>query len=171
MYRFKLSTILIACVVLVTNGAGIAGAAEAAGRSHFSVSGDVTVSVEEATATMLKLGGKIPAMTIVSAPASSKKHGRSDSVNLFFSNEFDPKPGTYSVQFSYRGTANTLGGSFMVKGGRFSHDTEGTAEFIEFGEQVRVRFEFQVFDESEGAEGRRGVTVQGEAICAGIDIF
>lgn len=53
----------------------------------------------------------------------------------------------------------------------FSHDTTGTAEFIEFGEQVKVRFEFEVFDESEGSEARQRVTVKGEAVCARADIF
>jgi hypothetical protein len=53
----------------------------------------------------------------------------------------------------------------------FSHDTEGTAEFIEFGEQVRVRFEFKTYNKSEGTEGRQGVTVKGEAVCPWADIF
>ena len=53
----------------------------------------------------------------------------------------------------------------------FSHDTKGNAEFIEFGEQVRVRFEFEVFDGSEGTEDRRRVTVTGATICARADNF
>ncbi len=133
--------------------------------TFFDVSGDVTVSIDEATATMTKIRGLIPAMTIISTPASVKKLGTSYSVNLFFSNDFEPKPGTYPVEFSYRTLANTLGGSFMQRGSLFSHDTRGTAEFVEFGERVKVRFEFQTFDKSDGSEGRRGVTVKGEAVC------
>jgi hypothetical protein len=171
MHPLERPVVLIACVVLATLGSHHARATEAEHPTRFSVSGDLTVSVEQATATMLRIRGKIPALTIQSAPASIRKLGKSYSVNLFFSNEFDPKPGTYPVQFGYRGEANTLGGSFMGGGSRFSHDTEGTAEFVEFGEQVRVRFEFRVFDKSEGTEGRRGVTVRGEATCARADIF
>jgi len=133
--------------------------------TFFAVSGDITVSVDEATATMTKIRDLIPAMTIVSTPASVKKLGTGYSVNLFFSDGFEPKPGTYPVEFSYRKQANTLGGSFMQRGSLFSHDTKGTAEFVEFGERVKVRFEFQTFDKSDGSEGRRGVTVKGEAVC------
>jgi len=133
--------------------------------TFFTVSGDVTVSIDEATATMTKIRDLIPAINIVSTPASIKKLGTSYSVHLFFSDDFAPKPGTYPVEFAYRALANTLGGSFMQRGSLFSHDTKGTAEFIEFGERIKVRFEFQTFDESDGTEGRRGVTVSGEAVC------
>ncbi len=53
----------------------------------------------------------------------------------------------------------------MQRGSLFSHDTKGTVEFVEFGERIKVRFEFQTFDESDGTGGRRGVTVTGEVIC------
>jgi len=139
--------------------------------TFFSVSGDVTVTVEEATANMVRIRDRIPAMTIVSAPASIKKLGSSYSINLFFSNDFEREPGTYPIAFSYRKQPNTLGGSFMKSGGMFSTDTKGIAEFIEFGERVRVHFEFQVFDKSEEAEGRQGVTVKGEAVCPWVDVF
>ena len=138
--------------------------------TFFNVSGDVAVSVDEATATLTKIAGKFPAMTIISSPASIKKLGSSYSANLFFSNNFTPEPGVYPVAFSYRKKINTLGGSFLQRGKMFSHDTKGTAEFTEFGDQVKVRFEFEVFDSSDGAE-RRGVTIKGEAACAYADIF
>ncbi len=48
----------------------------------------------------------------------------------------------------------------------FSHDTAGEAEFLEFGEQVKVRFELMTYSESEGTAGRQGVTVKGKAICS-----
>lgn len=145
----------------------------AAGQSDtfFTVSGDVTVSIDEATATLVRIRGKYPAMTIVSAPSSIKKLGKSYSANLFFSNDFEPKPGTYPIAFSYRVHPNTLGGSFLQRGAMFSHDTVGTAEFIEFGDEVKVRFEFEVFDQSEGTEGRQSVTVKGEAVAQHADIF
>ena len=162
------------CLLLVAFSCfGISSCAEEIPQNDtfFNVSGDVTVSVHQATATMVRIRDKIPALTIAASPSSVKKLGSSYSVNLFFSNDFEPKPGTYPVAFSYRKQPNTLGGSFLQRGGMFSHDTSGTAEFIEFGEQVRVRFEFQVFDGSEGSEDRQGVTVRGEAVCPWVDIF
>jgi len=182
----RLSVMLVSMMlVLLTSGVtcGIASASGPAGAAtetppasesagtHFVVSGDVSASVDEATASLVKIRGTIPALTITSAPASIKKHGKSYSVNLFFSKDFDPQPGTYPVQFSYRSSPNTLGGSVITREGRFSHDTEGSAEFLEFGERVKVRFEFQTFDASEGSEGRRGVSVKGEAVCDRADIF
>ncbi len=150
---------------------GIAGTGGQESATFFSVSGDVEVVVTEATATMVKIGGRIPAITIVSAPASIRELGTSYSVNLFFSRDFDPKAGEVAIEFSYTQKTDTLGASFRQRGATFSHDTRGTAEFTEFGEQVKVRFEFEVFDETEGTEGRRRVTVTGEAICARADIF
>jgi hypothetical protein len=134
--------------------------------TFFTVSGDATVAVDDAKAEMIKIRGKIPAMIISSTPASIKKLGTSYSVNLFFSNDFEPKPGTYPIEFSYRKASKTLGGSFMQRGNMFSHDTQGTAEFVKFGEQVKVRFEFQTFDASDGTAGRQSVTVKGKAVCA-----
>ena len=71
------------------------------------------------------------------------------------------------------GTAVTSieGGSFIGPKMRFSHDTEGEAEFLEFGDQVKVRFEFATYDKSEGKEGRAKVTVKGEAVCPRGDAF
>ena len=88
------------------------------------------------------------------------KRGR----NLFFSEEFESKPGKYPVRFSYLNKKNHLGGSFIGES-MFSHDTHGEAEFLEFGDQVKARFEFKVYNKSEGAEGRQRVTVKGEAVC------
>ena len=139
--------------------------------THFSVSGDVNVSVDDATATLTKIRGMIPAMTILSTPASIKKNGKSYSVNLFFSDGFEPKPGTYPVAFSYRKKTATLGGSFLNGGRIFSMDTKGTAQIIEYGDEIKVRFEFEVFNESEGDEDRKGVTIKGEAVAAMADIF
>ena len=75
------------------------------------------------------------------------------------------------VRFSYLSKKNTLGGSFIGPKMRFSHDTEGEAEFLEFGDQVKVRFEFATYDKSEGKEGRAKVTVKGEAVCPRGDAF
>ncbi|MBV1918098.1 MAG: hypothetical protein KUG65_08575 [Sphingomonadaceae bacterium] len=141
------------------------------GNTFFAISGDINASVDEATATMFKIGGKYPAIAIASSPASIKRHGTSYQANLFFSNDFTPKPGVYPVQFSYRMHPNTLGGSIMQSGTIFSHDTVGTAEFTEVGEQLKLRFEFQTFSESEGKEGRQSATVKGEAVAQFVDIF
>lgn len=139
--------------------------------TRFSISGDLTVSVEEATASMIKIRDRIPALTITSAPAAVRKLGQSYTVNLFFSEPFDPQPGTYPVQFSYQTSPNTLGGSMVTRGARFSTDTEGTAEFLEFGDRVHVRFEFVAFETSSGSDERRRVEVEGEASCPRADIF
>jgi len=136
----------------------------------FETSGDVTVTVDSAAASLTENRRGIRTLNITSAPASVRKLGKSYSANLFFSREFDPKPGKYPVAFSYLNKKNTLGGSFYG-GGLFSHDTEGEAEFLEFGEQVKVRFQFTTYDKSEGSEGRRTVTVEGEALCPRGDIF
>ena len=80
-------------------------------------------------------------------------------------------PQHYEVRFSYLSKKNTLGGSFIGPKMRFSHDTEGEAEFLEFGDQVKVRFEFATYDKSEGKEGRAKVTVKGEAVCPRGDAF
>lgn len=139
--------------------------------SFFTVTGDVDVEIEAATATMTKIAGRFPAITIISTAATTRKLGGSHSVNLFFSNDFSAKPGSYPIRFSYRKQANTLGGSVMMPGNRFSHDTVGTAYFLEFGEQVKVQFEFKTFNKSEGVEGRQSITIKGEAICDRVDIF
>jgi hypothetical protein len=135
------------------------------GDTWFSVSGDVTVNIDDATATLTRIRGRIPALTIVSSPASIRKHGSSYGTDLFFSDDFTPKPGTYPIEFSYRRQTNTLGGSFLHRADMFSHDTKGTAEFVEFGDRVKVRFRFQTFATSDGSADRRGVTVEGEAVC------
>ena len=59
----------------------------------------------------------------------------------------------------------------MQRGGRFSNNSKGSAELVEVGEKLIVRFKFETFDKSEDKKDRRGVTVKGEATCAWIDIF
>ena len=79
--------------------------------------------------------------------------------------------GKVPIEFAYRSKENTLGGSFMTRGGMFSHDTKGEAEFLEFGNQVRVRFEFQVLETSGNSDQRRMVTVRGEAVSQRGDVL
>ena len=133
--------------------------------TYFTVTGDVSLPMVEARASIVKLGGKIPAMTISSTSAAIKKFGSSYGANLFFSNDFTPKPGTYPIEFGYRNRKDTLGGSFTQRRGMFSHDTKGTAEFIEFGDKVKVVFEFQSFNGNDKKADRKMVTVKGEAVC------
>ena len=80
--------------------------------TYFEVAGDVTVAVDDATATLLKNRRNIWALNMVSSPAAVKRLKRTYGVNLFFSRKFDPKPGKYPVQFSYLTRKNTLEGSF-----------------------------------------------------------
>ena len=166
MRKFIIPLLLMPFALIGTSSCAEEAAKAVKSDTFFMVSGDITVSVDDATAAISKIGGKIPALLIRTTPASLRKLGSSYSVNLFFSNGFEPKIGTYPVQFSYRNKPNTLGGSFMQGSNMFSHDTKGTAEFVEFGEQVKVRFECQTFDSSDGTEGRQGVTVKGEAVCS-----
>lgn len=168
MRLLKIGFLVVPCALLAISALAVAAQSS---DTSFTASGDITVTVEEATATMTKIRDRIPAITIISAPASVQKLGSTYGVYLFFSVDFEPKPGEYPIEFSYRTHANTLGGSFRGDGTTFSYDTKGTAEFIEFGEQVKVRFEFETFDESEGTAGRRRVIVKGEAICVRADIF
>ena len=161
--------LLLVTGVLLNVSFPVVHAAES--ESHFIVEGDVVADVDEATATLIKIRNRIPALNIISSPAATKKLGGSYSVNLFFPNGFVPKPGSYSIDFSYRSDPTTLGGSFLSSGKLFSHDTSGSAEFTEFGDRVSVRFEFQVASESAGNEGRKVVTVRGQAVCEMADIF
>lgn len=165
MRRFIIAPSLILFVLLGVGACSAEAPQATRSDTFFSVSGDVTVNIDEATATLTMIGGQIPAMTIVSSPASIRKHRSSYSANLFFSDDFTPKPGTYPIEFSYRKQANTLGGSFLQRGDMFSHDTKGTAEFVEFGDRIKVRFRFQTFVTSAGSADRRSVTVVGEAVC------
>ena len=139
--------------------------------TYFEVAGDVTVAVDDATATLIKNRRNIWALNMVSSPAAVKRLKRTYGVNLFFSRKFDPKPGKHPVQFSYLNRKNTLGGSFTGPRMLFSHDTQGEAEFLEFGDQIKVRFEFTAYDKSEGKEDRAQVTVKGEAVCDRGDAF
>lgn len=144
--------------------------AAAAADTWFEVSGDADLRVERATASLFKGRADIVTLNIVSGPAAVRELGRSYSANLFFSQDFEARPGTYPIQFSYRGAANTLGGSF-IGDGMFSHDTEGEAEFTEFGDTVRVRFSFTTYSTSQGETDRSSVTVSGEAVCARGDVL
>jgi len=131
----------------------------------FEVSGDANLRVEPATASLFTGRADIVTLNVVSGREAVQEHGRSYSANLFFSQSFDPQPGVYPIKFSYRGEANTLGGSFIGEG-MYSHDTEGEAEFMEFGDTVRVRFRFTAYSTSAGDADRKSVTVTGEAVCA-----
>lgn len=141
------------------------------GETFFVTDGDVKVSVDDATATLVMIRGTIPAMTIVSSPASIKKLGQSYSTNLFFSSDFELQPGTYPVAFSYRKKTNTFGGSYVQRGAMFSHDTQGTVEVLEVGDKVKLRFSFTAYETSGGEGERRKVTIKGQAVTDMVDIF
>ena len=167
MYRpllvFVTATLLLVWLVVSVSAIGP--------DSHFKSVGDVSVTVDDAEASIIKNRANIVTLNIATSPASLRKLKQSYSVNLFFSKDFEPKPGKYPIEFGYRNKKNTLGGSFFSRAGRFSHDTKGEAEFLEFGERIQVRFEFQTYDKSEGSEGRKMVAVSGMAVCPGSDLF
>ena len=155
--------LLLACLLITVTPRSNA-------QTHFETTGDIAVNVDPASASLTMGRRGIRTLNITSAPAAVRKLGKSCSANLFFSREFDPNPDKYPIAFSYLNKKNTLGGSFFG-GGLFSHDSKGEAEFLELGEQVRVRFEFTTYDKSEGKDGRRVVTVKGEAVCSRGDVF
>ena len=161
-----LLTFLTACTPS-TDSQPTQTAAPAVGRSdtYFEATGDVEVKVEDARAELSKNQIGIVVLTVGTTAKSYRKLGKNYGARLFFSKKFDPKPGKYPVEFAYLDKTDTLGGSFAVGSDLFSHDTKGVAEFLEFGDQVKVRFEFQTAETSGGSEQRRVVTVRGEAVC------
>ena len=69
----------------------------------------------------------------------------------------------YRVKFHYLSKQNTLDGSVVVSGdkrGMFSHDTDGSVTFEEFGETIKGTFEFITFKGSS-EEGSEKVAVKG----------
>ena len=157
----------VACSSNQPTGSSQAGEAASAGKSdiYFEASGDVDVEVDEAQASLTKNQVGIVVLAVTTNTKSYRKLGDSYGARLFFSKTFDPKPGKYPVEFDYMDKTDILGGSFSVGAHTFSYDTKGEAEFLEFGDQVKVRFHFQTADKSEGEAGRRVVTVRGTAVC------
>lgn len=139
--------------------------------AHFVVTGEVEADVREATASMIRIRNKLPALNMISSPAATTALGASFSVNPFFPEGFEPQVGVFPISFKYHSSAGSLGASPVATGKLYSHDTLGTAEFLEFGDRVTVRFEFEVARASEGTENRKLVRIQGEASCAKAEIF
>ena len=157
---------MILLVTLIASSTPVLGE-----ETRFESTGDVAVTVEDADASIIKNRANIVTLNIVTSTASIKKLKQSYSVNLFFSRDFEAKPGQYPIEFSYLNKKDTLGGSFVSRAGMFSHDTQGEAEFLEFGDQITVKFSFRTFDKSEGSADRRMVTVTGFATCTASDLF
>ena len=132
--------------------------------SSFRLSGDLDVEVSEADTSLIKIRRKIPAINVISSPAMIKQLGKTYSLNLFLPDGFQAAPGTYPIDFAYRGKPDTLGASVVAAGKVLSHDTQGEAEFSDEGDRVRVVFSFSVASAGEGAADRQVVTVEGEAL-------
>ena len=134
-----------------------------AGTGNLEITGSLNGTVKETSAELLYMERvKIWMLQLRSPVDHKKEHGTGFMANLFFSREFDPHPGTYTIRFSYLSKVDTLGASLVVSGegkGMFSHNTEGAASFGEFGEKVTGKFEFTSYDGSK--EDRRKVTVKG----------
>ena len=132
--------------------------------SKFSISGDLSIEVEEAEANLVKIRRKIPALNVISTPAMIKKLGKTYSVNLFLPDGFQASPGSYPISTSYRGKTDVLGASLVAAGKVHSHDVEGQAEFADEDEQIRVVFSFRAANADAGKPDRVVVTVTGEAV-------
>ena len=142
-----------------------AAASDAAGGSetNFVVTGAIDATVDPAVASLFENRAGIWTLNLISSRSVVRETGRGYGVNLFFSRNFDAGSGAFPVQFDYAGETNTLGGSF-VGDEVFSYDTAGEAEFLEFGEQIRVHFEFTTYSASERDPERKSVTVKGKAV-------
>lgn len=135
--------------------------------ASFTITGAVEASVDDATSFVSKIERiKIWKLTLTPPRAYKEENGHDIIVSLFFSRNFDPKPGTYPVQFSYLNAENAMGGSVVVLGeGRnmYSHDTEGEVTFESFDERLIGSFHFVSYDGSN--EDRHEVSVEGTFDC------
>lgn len=152
------------------NGAGAGGlepttvaAADGESETYFVVNGAINATADPALVALVKNRAGIWTLNLVTSRSVARETGRSYGVNLFFSRQFDGRPGAYPVQSDYAGSVNALGGSF-VGDEVFSHDTAGEAEFLEFGAQISVRFEYTTYSANDRDPDRKSVTVSGEAV-------
>jgi len=135
--------------------------------TSFTITGEIEVSVEDATSFVSEITRlKIWKLTLTSPPSYKAENGHNIVVSLFFSRNFEPKPGAYPVQFSYLNAENAMGGSVVIIGGgttMYSHDTEGEITFDVFDERLIGSFHFVSYDGSD--EDRHGVSVEGTFDC------
>ena len=136
--------------------------------ASFTIAGDIEVSVEDATSFVSEITRiKIWKLTLRSPPSYKAENGRNIIVSLFFSRNFEPKPGAYPVQFSYLNAENAMGGSVVVLGNgvdMYSIDTEGEITFEVFDERLTGSFHFVSYNGSD--EDRHEVSVKGTFDCA-----
>ena len=86
----------------------------------------------------------------------------------------NPDSGWAVLRLAEEGTGKTVtavGPMAQLKEGQRLRIRGEVDTHPKFGEQVKVRFEFETFDKSAGSEGRGRVLVRGEAVCARADIF
>lgn len=91
----------------------------------------------------------------------------SPAANLFFSPKFgSPAPGSYPVQYSYRGSAATLGGSVTSEDAMYSYETDGQVEFTRFDDRVVGNFSFVTKDDDGATVSAEGAfdCPRGEAL-------
>ncbi|WP_420426785.1 hypothetical protein [Algiphilus sp.] len=125
--------------------------AEPTGKNHYVLEGAVDGRYEQAKCSLYfsKYGKN---WTLQLRP----ENAYGPSANLFFSPKFgSAEPGSYPVQYAYRGSAATLGGSVTSDGDMYSIETEGQVEFTRFDDRVVGNFSFITKDND-------GVTVSAE---------
>ncbi len=145
-----LSRSLLIFAIMIMAGTAVAEP----GSGSFQITGDFEANTDDATASIF-LNERV---NIRMFQVRADRY----MVTLFFSRDFTPAPGTYPIQFNYLNAKNTLGGSVIVSGDDYvmlSHDTEGTAVFEVFDEQIKGTFEFTSYDGSQ--EPRQQVTISG----------
>ena len=135
--------------------------------ASFNITGDIEAVVDDATSFVSEITRlKIWKLTVTSPSSYKEESGHSIMVNLFFSRNFEPKPGTYPIQFSYLNAENAMGGSVVIMGDgmtMYSHDTEGEVTFEAFDDRLTGSFHFVSYDGSD--EDRHEVSVEGMFDC------
>jgi hypothetical protein len=135
--------------------------------TSFTIAGDVEASVSDATSFVSEIT-RINIWKITLSPPGTYKEesGQDLIVSLFFSRNFEPKPGTYPVQFSYLNGENVMGGSVVVLGEErdmYSHDTEGEVTFEVFDDRLKGSFHFVSYNGSD--ENRKEISIEGKFEC------
>ncbi|MCI5061985.1 hypothetical protein [Algiphilus sp.] len=143
-------------MILVASVWGGVATAEKAGTNHYALDGALEGRFGQAKCRLyFSKYGKNWTLQLV------PENAYSPAANLFFSPKFgNPAPGSFPVQFAYRNSAASLGGSVSSDGATFSYETQGEVEFTRFDERVVGSFSF-VAQDDDGAS----VTAEGAFDC------
>lgn len=127
--------------------------------AEFNIKGDKSLDISDAEVDMNYMKRIKIWHIFISTPANIyKKNGKKGTVHLFFSKNFDLKPGTYPIAFSYLNRKNTMGATFFYRENkkrtdRYTHDTKGDIIFTKVGDIIEGNFIFNVYsrDKTKGS--------------------